>query len=45
MEKVMSQTLLDWGFDRDNPPDNKDITLFSFHYDKTGNLVQTLLTD
>ena len=42
----MSQTLLDWIFDKDNPPDdNDDLTMFLFHYNKTGKFVKTPLTD
>ena len=35
IEKAMSQTLVDWGFDNDNPPEN--VSVFSLHYDKTEN--------
>ena len=41
MEKAMFWTLVEYGFDKNNP--SEDTMVFSFQYNKTGKLVRTLL--
>ena len=50
MDNVMDSTLINWVFDKDNLPDNKDNSqdakMFSIHYDpKTGSFVPTQSMD